>query len=151
MTKRHGVTVLRVALGVLFLLAAWPKLHDPEGFAKAISHYRMLPEPVERVLALVLPPLELLVGVCLVLGVVDAGASAIVVALMMVFTVAVAVALGRGLDISCGCFDTEGGTKVGVMKVIENLALLAAAAVVTLGDRSWLSLGRWASRTGDIE
>ena len=151
MTKRHLVTVLRVALGVLFIVAAWPKLTDPEGFAKAVSHYRMLPEPVERVLALVLPPLELLAGVCLIVGVLDAGASAIVVGLMMIFTVAVAVALGRGLDISCGCFDTEGGARVGVMKVVENLGLLAAAAVVALGDRSWLSLGRWAAHTGDIE
>ena len=151
MTNRRWVTLLRVALGVLFLLAAWPKLQDPEGFATAVSHYRMLPQPVERIVALVLPPLEMIVGVCLIVGVLDAGASVIVLALMGVFTVAVAAALGRGLDISCGCFDTDGGTRVGLRKILENVALLAAAAWVAFGDRSWASLGSWADRTGDIE
>ncbi len=151
MTGRHLVTLLRVGLGVIFILAAWPKLADPEGFAVAISHYRMVPEPVERVLALVLPPLEMLAGVCLVLGVLDAGASAIVAALMVVFTLAVGVALGRGLDISCGCFDTAGGAKVGLRKIAENVVLTLAALRVAFGDRSWLSLGDSLRRASDVE
>lgn len=151
MTRRHVVALLRVGLGVLFILAAWPKLADPEGFALAVSHYRMLPEPVERVIALVLPPLEMLAGICLVLGVLDAGASLVVAGLMAVFTVAVGVALGRGLDISCGCFDTAGGTKVGLRKIAENVVLTAAAVRVAWGDRSWLSLGGAMRRASDVE
>lgn len=151
MNGRHLVTLLRVGLGVLFILAALPKLEDPEGFARAISHYRMLPEPVERVLALVLPPLEMLAGVCLVLGVLDAGASALVLAMMLVFTAAVGIALGRGLDISCGCFDTAGGTKVGLRKIAENAVLSLAAVRVAWGDRSWLSLGSAVRRASDVE
>jgi uncharacterized membrane protein YphA (DoxX/SURF4 family) len=151
MTDRRVVAFLRVALGVVFLVAAWPKLADPEGFARAISHYRMLPEPVERVAALVLPPLEALLGICLVLGVLDAGASLLVLVLLTAFTGAIAAALARGLDISCGCFDTEGGAKVGLSKVVENLAMLAAAFLVTRADRSWLSLTSWLRRSGDIE
>lgn len=135
------VTLLRVGLGVLFIMAAWPKLADPAAFATSVSNYRMLPVPVERVVALALPPLELLVGVALIVGVIDAGASFLVLAMMAVFTVAIGVALGRGLDISCGCFDTEGGAKVGLGKLVENIGLTAAAFWVWRGDRSWLSLG----------
>ena len=135
------VALLRVGLGVLFIMAAWPKLADPSAFATSVSNYRMLPVPVERVVALALPPLELLVGVALIVGVVDAGASFLVFAMMVVFTVAIGVALGRGLDISCGCFDTEGGAKVGFGKLAENIGLTAAAFLVWRGDRSWLSLG----------
>jgi len=137
---RRLVALLRVGLGALFIAAAWPKLADPEAFARAISHYHLLGETTQRVLALVLPPLELLVGVCLVLGVLDAGAALLTLGLLVVFTGAVGIALARGLDISCGCFATEGGTKVGIRKLLENFGLIAAAAAVLAGDRSWASL-----------
>ena len=151
MTDRRLVTAMRIALGALFIMAAWPKLADPHAFAVTISNYRMMPEPIVRILALVLPPLEMLVGVALILGALDAGASAIAFGMLAVFTVAVATALARGLDISCGCFDTEGGPKVGLRKVVENLGMLAAAYLVSRGDRSWLSVRGWLSRSGDIE
>jgi putative oxidoreductase len=135
------IALLRVGLGVLFVMAAWPKLGDPAAFATSVTNYHMLPATAERVLALVLPPLELLVGVALIVGAVDAGASLLAFALMIVFTDAVGTALARGLDISCGCFETEGGTKVGLAKIVENVGLTAAAFWVWKGDRSFLSLG----------
>jgi uncharacterized protein YbaP (TraB family)/uncharacterized membrane protein YphA (DoxX/SURF4 family) len=140
---RRVVALLRIFLGLLFVAAALPKLQDPEAFAKSVSNYRLLAETPGRILALVLPPLELLIGVFLIVGIFDAGASAISFALMVTFTLAVGIALGRGLDISCGCFETEGGSKVGMKKIVENLLLVAAAWIVHRGDRSWLSLGAW--------
>ena len=101
---RRLVALLRIGLGVLFVLAAWPKLQDPVGFARAISHYHLLGETASRVLALVLPPMELMIGVCLILGVVHSGASLLAFSLLVLFTGAVTTALLRGLDISCGCF-----------------------------------------------
>jgi uncharacterized membrane protein YphA (DoxX/SURF4 family) len=127
LSDRRVLLVLRVAMGALFVAAAWPKLTDPTAFATSVSNYRMLPVPVERVLALVLPPLELFAGIALIVGVLDAGASVVVFSLMVVFTAAVGTALARGLDISCGCFDTEGGPKVGVAKLAENVGLTAVA------------------------
>jgi putative oxidoreductase len=137
---RRLVALLRIGLGILFVAAAWPKLQDPAGFARAVSHYHLLGETASRVLALVLPALELLIGVCLILGVAHAGASLLALALLVVFTGAVAIALARGLDISCGCFDTEGGQKVGLAKLAENVGLVAAALLVLAGDRSFLAL-----------
>ncbi|HMB70978.1 MAG TPA: MauE/DoxX family redox-associated membrane protein [bacterium] len=151
LSDRRLVAALRIGLGALFIAAALPKLQDPAGFAGSIDHYHLLPEAGGRILALVLPVLELLVGMCLVLGVLDAGASLLVLALMIVFTAAVGSAVARGLDISCGCFDTEGGTKVGVTKVAENLALTAAAFWVRVRDRSWLSVGALLRKPGDVE
>lgn len=151
LSDRRLVAALRIGLGVLFIAAALPKLQDPAGFAKAVGHYHLLPETVGRVVALALPVLELLVGACLVLGVLDAGASLVVLALMIVFTAAVGSAVARGLDISCGCFDTEDGAKVGAEKIVENLALTAAAFWVWVRDRSWLSLGGLFRKPGDIE
>ncbi|MCA9753536.1 MAG: DoxX family membrane protein [Gemmatimonadetes bacterium] len=143
---RRLVLVLRIALGVVFILAALPKLADPYGFARSISHYHLVPEAAERVLALVLPPLELLLGIGLILGVLDLGASVLAFGLLLVFTTAIAVAVGRGLDISCGCFDTDGGTKVGAMKLVENALMIGAAYLVMMGDRSLASIRAWRER-----
>ena len=140
---RRVVALLRIFIGALFLMAALPKLQDPAAFAKSVANYHLLPETPGRILALILPPLELLIGVFLILGIFDAGASAIAFALMVIFTLAVGSALARGLDISCGCFETEGGSKVGMKKIVENLLFVAAAWIVHRGDRSWLSLGSW--------
>jgi uncharacterized membrane protein YphA (DoxX/SURF4 family) len=116
-----------------------------------VGNYHLLPETAERVLALALPVLELIVGACLILGVLDAGASLLVLGLMIVFTAAVASAVARGLDISCGCFDTEDGAKVGAEKIVENLALTAAAFWVWAKDRRWLSLGSLRGKPGEAE
>jgi uncharacterized membrane protein YphA (DoxX/SURF4 family) len=151
LTDRRLVLVLRIALGIIFILAALPKLQDPAGFAKSISHYHLVPVGLERALALVLPPLELLVGLGLILGVLDAGASLLGLAMLVVFTGAIGFAVSRGLDISCGCFDTDGGTKVGVSKLIENTAMIVGACLVLVGDRTLLSVSAWMKRSGDIE
>jgi uncharacterized membrane protein YphA (DoxX/SURF4 family) len=145
------VALLRIGMGALFIAAALPKLQDPAGFAKAVGHYHLLPETAGRVTALALPVLELLAGACLILGVLDAGASLVVLSLMIVFTAAVGSAVARGLDISCGCFDTEAGAKVGLAKVAENAGLTAVAFWVWARDRSWLSLAALLRKPGDIE
>jgi uncharacterized membrane protein YphA (DoxX/SURF4 family) len=145
------LALLRMGMGVLFLAAALPKLADPVGFAHAVENYHLLPTPAERILALVLPAVELLVGVALLLGIADAGASLLAFALMLVFTAAVGTALARGLDISCGCFDTREGTRVGLGKIAENLLLVAAAFLVWRGDRSRWSVRAWLRAAGDIE
>jgi uncharacterized membrane protein YphA (DoxX/SURF4 family) len=151
LADRRIVALLRVALGVLFLAAAVPKLADPTGFAKAVGNYHLLPVAAERVLALALPAIELIVGIALIAGVADAGASLLAFAMLVVFTLAIGIALARGLDISCGCFDTEGGSNVGVGKVAENIAFLLAAWWVLIQDRSAFSLSGWLRRSGDIE
>ena len=148
---RRLVLFLRLALGVVFILAALPKLQDPAGFARSISHYHLVPEGTERMLALTLPPLELLVGLGLIFGVLDAGAALLGFAMLVVFTAAIGVAVARGLDISCGCFDTDGGTKVGVSKLVENTLMVIAAGLVMVGDRTLLSISAWMRRSGDIE
>jgi uncharacterized membrane protein YphA (DoxX/SURF4 family) len=148
---RRLILLLRLALGAVFLVAAWPKLQDPAGFARSISHYHMVPEGVERLLALTLPPLELLVGLGLIFGVLDAGAAVLVFAMLVGFTGAIASAVSRGLDISCGCFDTDGGTKVGVSKLVENSLMILGAWLVVIGDRTLLSVSGWLRRSGDIE
>jgi len=70
--------------------------------------------------------LELVVGLALVLGIQQRGAALITLLLNVVFMVAISTALYRGLDISCGCFNTDGGHGVGISLLWRDALLLLA-------------------------
>src|ERR1035438_8850015 len=61
--------ILRVALGAIFVYAAWIKLREPWAlFAMAIDSYQVLPVWAVEVVARALPWFELLLGVLLIAG-----------------------------------------------------------------------------------
>jgi uncharacterized membrane protein YphA (DoxX/SURF4 family) len=134
------VLACRLAVGVTLVWASLDKLAHPAAFAASIHHYRLMPIGLLHPFALLLPMVELLTGAALVLGVARRGAALIAALLMVVFITAIASALVRGLDISCGCFNTEGGHKVGLDLLWRDALLLAAAAVALLAARDPLSL-----------
>lgn len=102
-----SVTLLRVALGLVFIAASIDKIQNPESFATNIANYRLLPYIFINGIAIVLPWLEVITGTLLVLGIWTRACTIIVCGLLMVFSVAITQALARGLDISCGCFATN--------------------------------------------
>lgn len=100
-----------------------------ELFRDEISNYRLgvfywLVHPA----AIVLPWLEIVVGLVLISGVWVVESLAIHWGLLVVFNVMIGVAMFRGLDIRCGC-GTD--SPVGWLKLIENVGL-AAIGVLTL-------------------
>lgn len=116
--------VCRLLVGGVFIYASWDKLLQPDGFAQAIYHYRLVPLSLLHPLALLLPMTELVLGLGLILGVLRRGAALLAAFLTVVFLVAIGTALARGLDISCGCFHTDGGHGVGLDLFGRDLILL---------------------------
>ncbi len=96
---------VQILLGVVFIVAALPKIADPPSFAHMIYNYRMLPGALVNAAGLFLPWFELLTGVALVLGIWRRTASAAIGALLLVFIVAIGFNLVRANPIDCGCFD----------------------------------------------
>ena len=131
----------RLLLAGLFLYAAWPKMLDPEGFARSITNYKVtLPVVGQNYVylsAMFLPALEAVAAVCLFWPKLRRGAALTLVVLLSVFTVLILQAVLRGLNIDCGCFGSSAisaalATKVGWTKILENLSYLAAAIFVYL-------------------
>jgi uncharacterized membrane protein YphA (DoxX/SURF4 family) len=116
----------RLAVGGVFIWASLDKLAHPAEFAKAIHHYRLAPYALLHPLALLLPAVELVAGVALVAGWQRRGAAVLCIGMLVVFMVAITTALVRGLDISCGCFNTDGGHGVGLDLLWRDLLLLLA-------------------------
>lgn len=137
----HPATLLalRLVLAAVFIYAAVQKIGRPLLFADEIRAYGVVDYGTPLYLmAIVLPWLELLCGVALVTGAALRGAALVLVALNALFITVIAfraAALVRAgtpffrVFFDCGCgFEPTYAWK----KLIEDAALLAAAAIVLL-------------------
>jgi uncharacterized membrane protein YphA (DoxX/SURF4 family) len=123
-------------IGLIFAASSLAKLGDLHSFAEEVHNFKLLPIALDHLVTMTLPWIELVAALALILGV-RARSGAIVVAfLLVVFTTGVVTAMARGLDIECGCFGTADGTRVGLLKVLENSGMLALALIGSLRARS---------------
>lgn len=132
----------RLVVGGVFIWASLDKLAHPAEFAKAIHHYRLVPYALLHPAALLLPAVELLAGAALVAGWQRRGAALLCAFMLAVFIAAIGAALARGLDISCGCFHTDGGHAVGVELLWRDALLLLACLPPLLAARGGPGLDR---------
>jgi uncharacterized membrane protein YphA (DoxX/SURF4 family) len=130
----------RIVLGVIFVYAAYTKLHFAGAwhvrdyyffFAMGIDSYKMLPLTIVQWMAKVLPWLELALGAMLVIGAGVRWAGLVVSALLVVFMIALAHAALGGLEINCGCFGNN-SVKPST-ELVRDVGLLAVALAVTVG------------------
>lgn len=133
---------VQVVLGIIFVVAAWPKIVDPPSFAHMIYNYRILPGELVHISALVMPWLELLAGLCLIFGVWTRAARILVTLLLAVFMIAIAWNLIRGNAIDCGCFDVSAANRTYEERIRDMwLVLLRDAGMLLMCAQIW-----WAER-----
>jgi uncharacterized membrane protein YphA (DoxX/SURF4 family) len=99
----------RLLVGGVWLLAGALKLPDPAENVRAVRAYELLPEAVVPLVGHALPIVEILLGGCLLLGLVTRVAAVISAAMLAAFIVGIASAWARGLSIECGCFGGGAG------------------------------------------
>ena len=104
-------TFVRLALGAVWLWAAWAKLRDPAGTQTAVREHQMVPRWAVRTAARILPVVEAVLGAGLIAGWhwrLLAGASAVLLMLMTVSLLTVVArrepAIGAAGQTGCGCF-----------------------------------------------
>jgi hypothetical protein len=117
--------IFRLMLGLVFIYASYDKILHPQAFALAVYNYQFLPDAVINLVALILPWLELFLGLCLLFSIWLPGATVTAVSLLVVFLGALVFNQIRGLDMHCGCFSTE--TKkgpAGLGTVLRDLGFL---------------------------
>jgi hypothetical protein len=134
---------VQIALGAIFVVAALPKVLDPPSFAHMIYNYRLVPGAAVNALALVMPWVEILVGLALILGVWPREAAALAGLLLLVFIAAIGFNLVRGHAVDCGCFDVHSAGKsreelLSEMRwvLIRDAAMLLLVAQVLLARRT---------------
>ncbi|MBN1533235.1 MAG: DoxX family membrane protein [Spirochaetes bacterium] len=106
----YGNTItlaIRLILGAMFLYSGAVKAMDPEVFGSVVARYNLLPDVLVPYPAMVIPYLELLVGLCLAAGYRIRSASLVSASMMLVFAFAIAVNVARGEAFRCGCFELD--------------------------------------------
>ena len=131
----------RALVGGVWLVAGALKIPDPSESVRAVRNYRLLPEAVVPLVGHALPVLEILVGVCLLIGLLVRANAALSAVLLLAFVVGIASAWSRGLSIECGCFGGGGGTLEDATakypwEIARDLGLLAASAWLLYRPRS---------------
>jgi len=115
--------VVRVGLGCLFIYSSLPKIRQPYDFLSSVYEYELVGPKLGILVAMTLPWLELLTGLCLVGGIFVGGALLASIVMAAMFTYVLASALHRGLDISCGCFGA-GGDIISYSTLIRAVVIL---------------------------
>lgn len=102
---------VQIFLGLIFVVAALPKVADPPSFAHMIYNYRLVPGGLLNLSALVMPWIELTAGLALIAGIWRRPARWIITALLLTFIIAISINLARNNAIDCGCFNVADAGK----------------------------------------
>jgi uncharacterized membrane protein YphA (DoxX/SURF4 family) len=103
----------RLTLGGVFVYASFHKILHPYESAEVVYSYLILPDELVNLTAILLPWLELCMGLFLILDLFLPGTAFMSSILLAVFFAALAFNLARGLDIDCGCFATSASPSAG--------------------------------------
>jgi len=139
-SNKYLLFLFRMIVGFVFIYAGILKISDPAGFSDAINNYDLLPLSIVNFFAITLPWIEVVAGLFLMFGISVKENSFIISVMLVAFILAIAISLGRGLNIECGCFGTSSGTKVGIIKLVENIVLLTFSFLLTKFNSVFLSL-----------
>lgn len=141
----------RLLTGGVWIVAGLIKLPDPASSTRAVRAYDLLPESVVPPLGLVLPLLEVVVGLCLVLGLLTRAMAVVSALLFVAFIIGIASAWARGLEIDCGCFggggELEGASAKYPGEIARDVGLLLASLWLVVRPRSSWSLDALISPT----
>jgi uncharacterized membrane protein YphA (DoxX/SURF4 family) len=128
---RYFLTILRAALALVFLYAAYTKLRQPWLlFAMSIDAYQILPEWAALTLGRVLPWLELFLGLLLATGFGLRYAAAGASILLGLFFAVMVRAYVMGMKIDCACFGL--GEAIGPATLARDGLLLALSVGLTV-------------------
>ena len=129
--KKIFFAYLRFIVGGYFVYASIDKIIDPYAFARVIEAYEFSSSlglsSLDTSLALILPWLEFILGICLILGIVINECTDLIIALLIFFIYMLFQAYVKDLDISCGCSSEESSLGVAI---IRDFALLFACLLV---------------------
>ena len=135
-------------LGVLFVGACLHKIADPSSFAVDIATYDLLPLVLVNLAAITLPWIELAAGLMLIVGWRVRTAVLLVAGMMVAFLAALVWALAHGLNMSCGCFASQGVAEdpISWLTLLRDLVWLGLAVFVFVWDCGLVGADGWVRR-----
>ena len=98
---------VRLFLGATFVYASYNKILSPADFARIIYGYDLFPAALINLIAIIVPFIELVVGVALIVGLYPRSAVLIVILMLLAFITVLSINIIRGHEFDCGCFSLK--------------------------------------------
>ena len=134
----------RLVTGAVWIVAGAIKLPDASGSIRAVRAYELLPESIVPMVGYALPVVEVVLGLCLVLGLLTRVMGVLSALLFVAFIVGISAAWARGLSIDCGCFGGGGQIEDATSKypgeIARDVGLLLLSVRLAIWPRTRWSL-----------
>ena len=143
--------VVRLFVGVVFIVAALPKIARPAEFAWSVALYQMLHYSRVNFLAVVLPWVELIAALALIVGLWTRGAAVVIDGMLVMFVVALLHAASHRIEMTtCGCFSQAGARAltahrdvIGHSLLYRDIAMFFGVGYVWLFDDGRFGMDGW--------
>jgi len=134
MKKYQGWIALgaRLILGGVLFAAGLLKYQHLDKSQMAVRAYELLPISLANFMGVVLPFVEIAVGILLILGAAIRISSMVGGILMLMFITGISQAWARGLSIDCGCFGGGGQVAPGTASYLPEILRDAALALLAI-------------------
>ena len=137
----------RATLAVTFIWACLHKIANSYDFGLQVATYQILPLELVNLQAIVLPWVELVVGLLLVAGLLTRPAALVTCGMNLMFIVAIAIALANELHLQCGCFaSSAAGEEMDASLIVRDSILLVVGAALVYLRPDRLTLDRLLER-----
>jgi len=147
-----GRLACRLVPAGLFLWAGISKALDHQGSILSVNSYDVLPDGLVRVVATLLPWIEIALAALLILGLFVRFAGVSTAVLTAVFIVGMAQAKARGLQIDCGCFGAGGaGDGVSWWDIVRDVPIGLAGLYLGIRARGAWQLDNLFEEMEDID
>lgn len=134
--QRWSLMAVRILLGGAFVAAGLLKMASPESFATSIASFDLLPRSWSNLVAMILPPFEILCGLFVIVGPWRRPAALGIVLMNVLFIGVLGLGLALGRTFECGCFGKWDPLAARPLLVIaRDVVFLAMAATILATTR----------------
>jgi len=138
-------TILRIAMGLLYIYSGFFKALDLEEFGRVITLYDISPEILVPYGAVLFPFLELIIGLLLLFGFKIKASSFLSIILMIFWIILISISIYRGKSFDCGCFELNrfGITEeIGFTVVFRDIVFLLILLAIFYARKHILSVDK---------
>ena len=133
--KQLLIVIVRLLIGGIFFISGLLKVIHPDAFRETLSSHGLFSTGTIHLISLVLPTVEIAVGLLFALGFRTKITGRIIILLLVLFTIEASFAFALGSVVDCGCFPTEGASEpIGVKFFVRNGLLILSCLWVTEGQ-----------------
>ncbi|MDP9224691.1 MAG: hypothetical protein M3P18_12725 [Actinomycetota bacterium] len=122
------ITAFRVGIGGVFVFASVGKISGRRSFEDALAQYGLSAD-LAHLISKALPPVELLMAICLLAGLLMPFPAIGCSILLLAFAAMTFAQVRKGKAVPCACFGTATATLVTERHAVTDLALALAAAL----------------------